>query len=169
MASLSHRSGTFTRIAAAAAAVLLLPFAGVVTAHASPNPIGLSMTAIPTSVAPGSTLSYTITASNSEPQVANARLTDQLTGLKSVVLTSSRGYCTEQSLLVTCSGGDLPGQGSTWVVTITGIVTAGSGTVLSNTATSSASVKAAAPLASSRSRGRSSSRQSEIAMAWPFP
>lgn len=135
MASLSHRSGTFTRIAAAAAAVLLLPFAGVVTAHASPNPIGLSMTAIPTSVAPGSTLSYTITASNSEPQVANARLSDQLTGLKNVVLTSSRGYCTEQSLLVTCSGGDLPGQGSTWVVTITGIVTAGSGTVLSNTAT----------------------------------
>ena len=36
MASLSHRSGTFTRIAAAAAAVLSLPFAGVVTAHASP-------------------------------------------------------------------------------------------------------------------------------------
>lgn len=104
-------------------------------AQATPNPISVSMTASSSPVSSGSNLTYTITAVNNEPQVTNVRLTDQLTGLTNVVLSSSRGYCTVSSLLVTCSAGSMPGQNETWTVTITGLVTAGSGTYLNNTAT----------------------------------
>lgn len=68
-------------------------------ASATPDPIAVTMSASSDPVAPGSPLTYTIVSSNNEPQVANVRLTDQLTGLKNVVLTSSRGYCTR----ATCS------------------------------------------------------------------
>lgn len=104
-------------------------------AYASPDPISVTMTAAPSPVASGSSLTYTITTTNIEPQVSNVRLTDQLTGLKNVVLTSSRGYCAESNLLVTCDAGSMPGQNSTWTVTITGLVTAAEGTYLDNTAT----------------------------------
>jgi uncharacterized repeat protein (TIGR01451 family)/fimbrial isopeptide formation D2 family protein len=120
-------------------ASVLVPVVGVGTAHADTQPvnqpIAVSMAASSNPVAPGGSLSYTITTTNTEPQVANVRLSDQINGLSNIVLTSSRGYCTQTSNLVSCEGGDMPGQGSTWVVTITGTVVGGSGTYLSNTAT----------------------------------
>src|SRR3954447_13156740 len=79
-------------------------------ASATPDPISVAMSASANPVAPGSPLTYTVVASNNEPQGANVRMADQLTGLKNVVLTSSRGYCTESNLLVTCDAGSMPGQ-----------------------------------------------------------
>jgi uncharacterized repeat protein (TIGR01451 family) len=105
------------------------------TASASPTPISVTMNASSNPVASGSSLTYTIVTTNSEPQVTNVGLSDQLTGLTNVVLSSSRGFCTLSSQLVTCSAGSMPGQGETWTVTIMGLVTANSGTFLNNTAT----------------------------------
>jgi uncharacterized repeat protein (TIGR01451 family)/fimbrial isopeptide formation D2 family protein len=127
------------RVIALLGVIVLLPLAGLGTAQADtqPNsqPYAVTMTASPSVATPGGSLTYTITTINSEPQVANIRLSDQINGLSNLVLTSSRGYCTDSSHLVSCQGGDMPGQGSAWVVTITGTVVGGSGTVLSNTAT----------------------------------
>ncbi|MBK5305974.1 MAG: DUF11 domain-containing protein [Frankiaceae bacterium] len=124
---------------AGAGAIILVPVIGVGTTHADTQPINqpytVTMTASSNPVAPGSSLTYTITTTNTEPQVANVRLSDQINGLSNLILTSSRGYCSQTSNLVFCEAGDMPGQGSTWVVSITGTVVGGSGTYLSNTAT----------------------------------
>lgn len=133
------RSSTLGRwLVSVVATALVLTGASLLgspAAYATPNPIAVTMTAAPNPVSSGSSLTYAITTTNIEPQVTNVRLSDQLTGLKNVVLTSSRGYCTESNLLVTCDAGSMPGQSSTWTVTITGVVTAGDGTYLDNTAT----------------------------------
>ena len=133
-------SSTFRRCVLSVLTASALMFTGVslVTAPealATPLPVSVTMSAAPNPVASGSSLTYTITTTNIEPQVTNVRMTDQLTGLKNVVLTSSRGYCTESNLLVKCDAGSMPGQNSTWTVTVTGVVTAGDGTYLDNTAT----------------------------------
>lgn len=130
----SNSRSWLARLAATATITPLAVFYAPPAAQATPNPISVTMTAAPNPVQAGSNLTYTITTVNNEPQVTNVRLTDQLTGLKNVVLTSSRGYCTESQLLVTCSAGSMPGQNTTWTVTISGIVTAANGTFLNNTA-----------------------------------
>jgi len=107
----------------------------VQSAQAETDPVSVTMTAAPNLVASGSSLTYTIVATTTEPQQTNVGLSDQLNGLTNVVLTSSRGFCTLSNNLVGCSAGSIPGQGETWTVTISGQVTAGSGTFLSNTAT----------------------------------
>lgn len=127
------------RVLSVLSVLLLVPLAGAGAGYADTQPqnqpYAVTMTASSNPVAPGSSLTYTITTTNSEPQVANVRLSDQVNGLSNLVLTSSRGFCSKSSNLVSCEGGDLPGQGSTWVVTITGTVVGGSGTYLSNTVT----------------------------------
>jgi uncharacterized repeat protein (TIGR01451 family) len=122
-------------VLAASALLSALPLVAVSSAHATTDPVSVSMTASTNPVAPGSSLTYTIVATTTEPQETNVGLTDQLNGLTNVVLTSSRGFCTLSNNLVNCSAGSIPGQGETWTVTITGQVTAGSGTSLSNVAT----------------------------------
>ncbi|MFN2544689.1 MAG: CARDB domain-containing protein [Actinomycetota bacterium] len=104
-------------------------------ASAAPDPMTVTVTPSQNPVPSGSSLTWTITAVNTEPDLKTVRLSDQLTGLKNLVLTSSRGYCTESNLLVTCDGGSMPGHNEVWTVTIRGIVTAGDGEVLNNTAT----------------------------------
>src|SRR5437763_12240621 len=116
MARHARRSPLFQRVMAVLGASVLVPFVGVGTAHADTQPqnqpIAITMTASANPVAPGSSLTYAITVTNSEPQVANVRLSDQINGLSNLVLTSSRGYCTQSSGLISCQGGDMPGQGS---------------------------------------------------------
>jgi uncharacterized repeat protein (TIGR01451 family)/fimbrial isopeptide formation D2 family protein len=135
----ARRSGPSQRVIAVIGVSALIPLMGAVGAHADTQPINqpytVTMSASANPVAPGSSLTYTITTINSEPQVANVRLSDQVNGLSNLVLTSSRGYCTDSSHLVSCQAGDMPGAGSSWTVTITGTVVGGSGTALSNTAT----------------------------------
>lgn len=138
----SSRSNVGARILSALLALVLALVLALTSlslvapaAYATPDPVAVTMIATPNPVPAGSSLTYTITATNVEPQVTNVRLTDQLTGLKNVVLASSRGYCTESNLLVTCDAGSMPGQNSTWTVTVTGLVTSGAGTYLDNTAT----------------------------------
>ncbi|MCU1690958.1 MAG: hypothetical protein JWM64_49 [Frankiales bacterium] len=126
-------------VAALSLAVPVVLVALAAPAHAEPDPLAVVMSASADPVTSGTSLTYTITATNREPQAANVRLTDQLTGLTDIVLTSTRGYCQESALLVTCSAGSMPGSGSTWTVRITGLVTAGAGTYLSNTASVMAS------------------------------
>jgi uncharacterized repeat protein (TIGR01451 family) len=126
---------TLLRLTTVTALIAVTPVVAVTNASASPSPLAVTMSATPNPVASGSSLTYTITATNSEPQLTNVRMTDQLTGLTNVVLSSSRGYCTLSSDLVSCSAGSMPGQNETWTVTITGLVTAATGTYLNNTAT----------------------------------
>ena len=49
-----------------------------------------------------------------------------------LVLTSTRGSCTQNVNLVSCNAGNIEGFGS-WTVTIRGVVTASAGTTLNNT------------------------------------
>ncbi|HET6816042.1 MAG TPA: CARDB domain-containing protein [Mycobacteriales bacterium] len=136
-----HKQHKALRIALRGIAVLSTCISALVVlppltpAGAVTNPVSVTMSASPSPVASNSSLTYTIVATDTEPQQVNVRLTDQLTGLTNVVLASSRGYCSLSSNLVTCDAGSMPGQGSTWTVTITGLVTAGNGTYLNNTAT----------------------------------
>ena len=94
----------------------------------------------PDPVASGGQLTYSITMVNTAgSKVTSAVLTDQLNGVggmgvpPQLQITSTRGSCTQSTNLVTCNGGSVEG-GGTWVVTITGIVTAANGTVINNTA-----------------------------------
>lgn len=143
MARHAVKSRLLQRVMAVIGASVLVPVVGVAPVQADTQPVDqpytVTMTASSNPVAPGSSLTYTITTTNTEPQVANVRLSDQINGLSNLVLTSSRGYCSQSSNLVRCEAGDMPGHGSVWVVTITGTVVGGSGTTLSNTATVNAS------------------------------
>ncbi|HEV3472217.1 MAG TPA: CARDB domain-containing protein, partial [Actinomycetota bacterium] len=115
------------------AGLILVP--GLSPANANgPTPLTITTTPSSNPVASGDWLTWTITVVNEEPDVLTARLTDQINGMRDLILTSSRGSCTESNLLVTCDGGRLPGHGATWVVTIRGIVTAPDGDTLWNTA-----------------------------------
>lgn len=131
--SRKRRAALFTAV------TMVLTAVGLVTAPASAvtDPVSATMTATPNPVVSGSSLTYTIVVTNREPQQTNVRLKDQLHGLTNVVLASSRGYCTLGTTtpdLVECEAGSMPGHNETWTVTITGLVTAGNGTYLNNTA-----------------------------------
>src|SRR4051812_9110633 len=103
------------------------------------SPITLTSVDSPDPVASGQELTYTITAVNTGgSKITNAVLTNQVNGIGGIgvppqfVLTSTRGSCTQNVSLITCSGGSIEGGGS-WVVTIRGIVTASAGTTINNT------------------------------------
>ena len=107
------------------------------------SPLAVTNTASPSPVASGQEITYTITTTNTGgAKVDNLVLSDQLNGVGTIqsppaapqfVLTSTQGTCSQSGQLVTCNGGSLAG-GSTWVVTIRGVVTAPNGSTLNNTA-----------------------------------
>lgn len=99
------------------------------------RPLTISMSASPSVAVPGQYLTYTITMGSTSSKVTETRMTDQLNGLTNIVLTSSRGYCFESNLLVTCEGGTLSKYSPPWVVTIRGLVTMAAGESINNTAT----------------------------------
>jgi uncharacterized repeat protein (TIGR01451 family) len=107
---------------------------------APPNPLSITNQGGPDPVAAGENLTYAITVVNTgATRLQNVVLTDQLNGMGGIgappqlSLTSTRGTCTQSNNLVRCSAGAIEGGGS-WVVTITGVVTAANGTTLNNTA-----------------------------------
>lgn len=96
--------------------------------------LSITKSASPDPVTPGSTLTYTLTATNNGPEDAtNVIVTDTLpAGLSLVSVTSSQGTCTGT---VTCNLGTLP-SGATATITIVVTVDAatGCGATLPNTA-----------------------------------
>jgi uncharacterized repeat protein (TIGR01451 family) len=133
---LSRRSGRFL-----AAATLLASLARPGLLGADPiSPFTIANNDSPDPVASGSQLTYTITMVNSGgAKATNVVFSDQVNGVGGIgvppqlVLTSTRGSCTQNVNLVTCAAGTIEG-GGTWVVSIRGIVTASNGTTLNNTA-----------------------------------
>ena len=104
-------------------------------AQAGPEPT-ITMTASASTVSSGDALTYTITVVGGDDKMRTTQVTDQLNGMSDIVLTSSRGYCFESNLLVTCQGGSLvPAHKTPWVITIRGTVNAADGEYLNNTAT----------------------------------
>lgn len=110
-------------------------------AFAAPaNPLTIHVLDGPDPIASGENLTYQITVENAgAAQLQNVVLTDQVNGMGGIgtpprlSLTSTRGSCTQSNHLVRCSAGAMEAGGS-WVVTITGVVTAADGTTLNNTA-----------------------------------
>jgi uncharacterized repeat protein (TIGR01451 family) len=105
------------------------------------SPVTVSMVDSPDPVASGAQLLYTITVVNTAgSKLTNMLLSDQVNGVAGIgvppqlQLSSTRGSCNQSGNLVTCNAGVIEG-GGTWVVTIRGVVTAASGTVLNDTAT----------------------------------
>ena len=125
----------------AAAALVLLSLASPGLLRADPtSPFTIANADSPDPVASGSQLTYTITMVNTGGSKAtNVVFSDQVNGVGGIgvppqlVLTSTRGSCTQNVNLVTCAAGTIEG-GGTWVVSIRGIVTASNGTTLNNTA-----------------------------------
>jgi uncharacterized repeat protein (TIGR01451 family) len=140
MAVVRARGGPRKRLAAA---LLFAMLSVLVTTPALADPVSpLTVTNVDSAdpVSSGSNLLYTITVVNTGgSKVTNVVLTDQLNGVGGIgvppqlVLSSSRGSCTQSANLVTCNVASIEG-GGTWTVTIQGVVTAANGTTLNNTA-----------------------------------
>ena len=126
----------------AAAAMLAVAGASAPILLADPaSPITVTIVDTPDPVASGAQLLYTITMVNTGgAKVTNVVLSNQVNGIGGIgvppqlQITSTRGSCTQSGNLVNCNGGQIEGNGS-WVVTIRGVVTAASGTVINETAT----------------------------------
>ena len=128
------------RLAAAAALALAGASAPILLADPA-SPITVTIVDTPDPVASGAQLLYTITMVNvGGAKVTNVVLSNQVNGIGGIgmppqlQITSTRGSCTQSGNLVNCNGGAIEGMG-TWVVTIRGVVTAASGTVINETAT----------------------------------
>jgi uncharacterized repeat protein (TIGR01451 family) len=105
------------------------------------SPVTVSIVDSPDPVASGSQLAYNITVVNTGgSKLTNVLLSDQVNGVAGIgvppqlQLSSTRGSCNQSGNLVTCNAGTIEGNGS-WTVTIRGVVTAASGTVINDTAT----------------------------------
>ena len=105
------------------------------------SPVTVTVVDSPDPVASGAQLLYTVTVVNTAgSKLTNMLLSDQVNGVAGIgvppqlQLSSTRGSCNQSGNLVTCAAGTIEG-GGTWVVTIRGVVTAASGTVLNDTAT----------------------------------
>src|SRR5580765_2824581 len=105
------------------------------------SPVTVSVVDAPDPVASGAQLLYTITIVNTGgSKLTNMLLSDQVNGITGIgvppqlQLSSTRGSCAQSGNLVTCNAGTIEGGGN-WVVTIRGVVTAASGTVINDTAT----------------------------------
>jgi uncharacterized repeat protein (TIGR01451 family) len=113
------------------AVVLALAGASVASAN---NGVQVSMSGSPSgTVAFGTTLTYTITVTNPSNESAFL-LSDQVSGLGNIQLSSTLGTCTQSAGLVTCLNPNVP-QNQSRTVTISGTVIASSGSTLRNTAT----------------------------------
>lgn len=147
----SARSRAFTALVIVVAAVLLVPTAGL-AAPKNANPLAVSVTSSPNPVVSGAELTYTITVTNTGGSAIDQVVTtDQVNGLTGIdgtnnlVLTNTVGTCTQSAnaggMLVRCEHGTMAGfQAAT--ITIRGRVTAAAGTVLNNTATTTATKSA---------------------------
>ena len=138
MSEVIRRAGRRTLLGATLSALMVWVSIGL----ADPSsPITVTNIDSPDPVASGAQLQYTITVVNTAgAKLTNMVLSDQVNGVGGIgvppklVLTSTRGSCTQNvNNLVTCNGGQIEGGGS-WTVTIRGIVTAANGTTLNNTA-----------------------------------
>jgi len=100
------------------------------------QPASITMTASSNPVASGTQLTYTINVTNTADGavLTDVVLTDQISGMTGLILTSTVGTCSQTANLVTCDAGALEGFAS-WQVTIRGFVTAANGETLHNTAT----------------------------------
>ena len=106
------------------AAGLAFATAGPPAALADPgSPVAITNVDSPDPVASGAQLTYTITIVNTGgAKIDNVVLSDQLNGVGGIgvppqlVLTSTRGSCTQSVDLVTCNAGTIEG-GGTWTVT----------------------------------------------------
>jgi uncharacterized repeat protein (TIGR01451 family) len=110
------------------------------TVRAAPG-LTLTLTANPTPVHSGQTLTYTIKATNSGGStLTNVSLVDTVNSLggASYTITKTMGNCSQQGAQVSCGPVTL-GNGQSWTVTIAGPVTAAAGTTLNNTASVSGS------------------------------
>lgn len=149
----------FTRSRAALALVATALVVGLLPAVASSapkvsNPLVVQAAASPNPVPSGTELTYTITvANNGGAAIDQVVTTDQINGLGGIdvggtnqlVLTSNVGSCTQSAnsagYLVRCEHGTMAGfQVAT--VTVRGRVTAAAGSVLNNTATTTATKSA---------------------------
>jgi len=121
-------------------AAVIMVATGLILADPS-SPVTVSIADSPDPVASGAQLLYTITVVNTAgSKLTNMLLSDQVNGVAGIgvppqlQLSSTRGSCNQSGNLVTCNAGTIEGGGS-WVVTIRGVVTAASGTVINDTAT----------------------------------
>ena len=129
-----------TVLLAVAVAALAAPVPMDPVALADPaSPIDVIHVDSPDPVVSGAQLTYTTTITNTGgARLYNVSLSNQVNGVGGIgvppqlVLTSTRGSCTQNVNLVTCNAGDIEGRGS-WTVTIRGVVTASAGTTLNNT------------------------------------
>lgn len=123
------------------AAAIVFSIAGIAPVTADPaSPVTIASSGSPNPVASGAQETWTITVTNtSGSKLTNVALSDQLNGIGGIgvppqlALATTKGSCTQNSLLVTCSIGTLSG-GASFTVTIRGVVTAASGTTINNTA-----------------------------------
>src|SRR5688572_2170437 len=131
---------TRVRIAALAVVVAAVGFSAPPLLADPDSPLSITKTDSPDPVASGQQLTYRITVVNTGgARINNVVLSDQVNGIGGIgvppqlVLTSTRGSCQQNNALVTCSAGNIEGNGS-WTVTIRGVVTAPNGTTINNTA-----------------------------------
>src|SRR3990170_6979538 len=143
-----HQTSRVAGTLMAVAVLVALGVAAIRLVSADPSsPFSITKTDSADPVESGAVLTYTITVVNTaSPKVNNVIMTDQVNHLGSLTdppalpqlsLTSTKGNCTQSYFqayyLVSCSAGSLRG-GESWTVTITGKVTAPSGTTINNTA-----------------------------------
>ena len=105
------------------------------------SPVSVVNSGSPNPVASGAQETWTITVTNTAgSKLTNVVLSDQLNGIGGIgvppqlALTTTKGSCSQNALLVNCNIGTLQG-GASFTVTIRGVVTASSGTTINNTAT----------------------------------
>jgi uncharacterized repeat protein (TIGR01451 family) len=125
--------------AALIGALVILGMSGPAAWTDPSSPITIDHVDSPDPVASGAQLTYTTTIVNTGgSKITNVVLSNQVNGVGGIgvppqlVLTSTRGSCTQNVNLVSCSAGQIEGGGS-WTVTIRGVVTASAGTTINNT------------------------------------
>ncbi len=130
---------TSARKVVVVAAMIVALFASSVLADPA-SPISVTVSDSPDPVASGAEITYTISIVNTGgSKMTELVFTDQLNGVGGIgvppqlVITSTRGGCTQSATLVTCTTPELEGNGA-WFITIRGIVTASGGTTINNTA-----------------------------------
>ena len=150
----ARRSVSRRRVALFAVPVMLAVVAALVATgqavRAAPA-LTLTLTANPTPVHSGQTLTYTIKATNSgSSTLTNVSIVDTVNSLggSTYTVTKTMGSCTQQGAQVKCTTPTL-GNGQSWTVTIAGPVTATAGTTLNNSASVSGSQSGTTAIAGS--------------------
>jgi uncharacterized repeat protein (TIGR01451 family) len=140
----AHRVRSSGWIGAVAVAAAMLPALAILVSAgpsaSAANPVTLSISSSPGTVATGQAVAYRITVTNTGSAAASGfTLTDALNGvgagqMVAPATTSNLGTCTYAAPSETCTAATL-GAGQVWTVTITGAVTSTGGTGFSDAAT----------------------------------